>query len=55
MAMNNLTSMITVFPFVSWKIPKGGIIGSKTIKNYMYLLGAWMGILCYKMFDSFDH
>lgn len=54
MVMNNFISMIIVFLFVLWKILKGGLIGSKIIKNYMYFLGVWMGILCYKMFDSFD-
>lgn len=55
MVMNNFISMIIVFLFVLWKILKGGLIGSKIIKNYMYFLGVWMGILCYKIFDSFDY
>lgn len=55
MVMNIFISMIIVFLFVLWKILKGGLIGSKIIKNYMYFLGVWMGILCYKMFDSFDY
>lgn len=55
MVMNIFISMIIVFLFVLWKILKGGLIGSKIIKNYMYFLGVWMGKLCYKMFDSFDY